>query len=117
MGAYEYSPPVPAEVDIDPDTLNLVSKGKWITCYISLPEGYDVADIDPNSVFLEDEIQSESLRLDEEQQVAIAKFNRKELQDILSVGDVELTITGQLTDGTIFEGTDVIKVLNKASKN
>lgn len=44
---------IEAEIDIDPDTLNLSSKGKWVTCYIWLPEDYDIADIDPNSIFLE----------------------------------------------------------------
>ncbi|MBA7706638.1 hypothetical protein ES703_115493 [subsurface metagenome] len=116
MGAYEYSPPIPAEVDIDPDTLNLASKGRWITCYIRLPEDYDVADIDPNSVLLEYEIQAESLRVDEQQQVAVAKFNRSDVQDILNAGEVALTITGQLTDRTVFEATDVIRVLNKGGK-
>jgi len=33
-----------ATVDLDPDTLNLESKGKWITCYIELPEGYGIGD-------------------------------------------------------------------------
>ncbi len=116
MGAYEYRPPVPAEVRIVPRTINLASKGRWITSYIWLPEDYNVADIDPNSVLLEDEIQAELLRVDEEQQVAIAKFNREELRDILNVGQAELTITGQLTDGTAFEGTDTIRVINKGSK-
>jgi len=116
MGAYEYRPPIPAEVRIVPRTINLASKGKWITCYISLPEDYDVADIDPNSIFLEDKIQAESLKVDEQEQVAIAKFNRSDVQDILETGDIELTITGRLTDGTVFEGTDIIKVINKAGK-
>ncbi|UCD44937.1 MAG: hypothetical protein JSV27_00025 [Candidatus Bathyarchaeota archaeon] len=31
-------------VDIHLGTLNLGSKGKWITCYIELSEGYDVRD-------------------------------------------------------------------------
>ena len=30
--------PVNVEVDCDPDTLNLKSKGKWITCYIEVEE-------------------------------------------------------------------------------
>ena len=116
MGAYEYCPPVPAEVRIVPRTINLTSKGRWITCHISLPEGYNVADIDPNSILLEDEIRPASFRVDEEKQIAIVKFNRSGVQDILKMGEVELTIAGQLTDGTVFEGTDVIKVLNKAGK-
>jgi len=114
MGAYES--PVPAEVRIVPRTINLASKGKWITCYISLPEDYNVADIDPNSVLLEDEIQPDEFSADEQKQVAVLRFNREELRDILNVGRAELTITGRLTDGTIFEGTDTIKVIDKAGK-
>jgi parallel beta-helix repeat protein len=117
MGAFEYSPPVPAETDIDPDTLNLRSMGKWITCYIWLPEDYNVADIDPDSVLLEYEIQPESLSLDEEQQVAIARFSRSDVQDILNVGEIELTIAVRLTDGTIFEATDIVRVIDKAGRN
>lgn len=33
---------IPAEVDIDPDTLNLKSNGKWVTSYIELPHEYGV---------------------------------------------------------------------------
>jgi len=109
-------PAIEAETDIDPDTLNLASKGKWITCYIWLPEEYNVARIDPNSVLLEGEIQAESLWLDEEEQVAIAKFSRSAVQGILNIGRVKLTITGQLADGTIFEGTDVIRVIDKGGR-
>jgi len=116
MGAFEYSPPVPAEADIDPDTLNLQSKGKWITCYLCLPEDYNVADIDPNSVLLQDEIEPERFRLDEEEQVAIVKFRHCEVQAILNVGQVELTISGQLTNGTLFEATDIIRVIDKGGK-
>lgn len=110
-------PAIEAEIDIDPDTINLASKGNWITCYIWLCEDYNVADIDPNSIFLEDEVQAESLNVDEQEQVATAKFNRSDVQEILTVGEVELTITGRLNDGTVFEATDIIKVLNKAGKN
>jgi probable HAF family extracellular repeat protein len=111
MGAYEA--PIFAEAEIEPDTLNLQSKGTWITVFIRLPEDYNVADIDPNSILLENEIEPERFWLTEDNQIAIAKFNREEVQNILSVGQIELTITGQLTDGTIFEGTDVIRVIDK----
>lgn len=107
---------IEATVDIDPDTLNLKSKGNWITCYILLPEDYNVTDIDPNSVFLEGEIKGEELSFDEQKQVAIAKFSREELRGIISTGEVELTISGQLKDGTIFEGTDVIRVVNEGRR-
>lgn len=114
MGAYES--PIFAEAKIVPKTINLASKGKWITCYISLPEDYNVADIDPNSVLLEDEIQPDEFSADEQKQVAVLRFSREKLRGILNVGRAELTITGRLTDGTIFEGTDTIKVIDKAGK-
>jgi len=113
MGAYEYNPPIPAEVDIEPDTLNLESKGRWITAFIQLPEDYNITDIDPNSIFLENEIKPDRFWLTEEGDVAVAKFGREEIQSILDIGDVELTITGRLTDGTLFEATDTIKVVGK----
>ncbi|MHC4285115.1 MAG: choice-of-anchor Q domain-containing protein, partial [Planctomycetota bacterium] len=53
MGAYEYRFAILAQVRIVPKTINLASKGKSITCYIWLPDEYDVADIEPNSVFFE----------------------------------------------------------------
>jgi predicted outer membrane repeat protein/parallel beta-helix repeat protein len=115
MGAYEYSSSIPAEVRIVPRTINMASKGKWITYYIWLGEDYNVADIDPDSVFIEDAVKAQSLKLDEEQQVAIVRFSRSEVKGILGIGQVELTIIGQLTDGTIFEATDVIRVIDKAS--
>jgi hypothetical protein len=112
MGAYEFIS-LPAEVRIIPQTINLNSKGKWITCYIWLSEGYDVADIDPDSVFLEDEIQPDQFLANQQQQVAVAIFSRQEIQAILNIGEVELTISVHLTNGTIFEGTDVIKVVQE----
>jgi len=116
MGAYEYSPPISAEVRIVPRTINLQSKGKWISCHIWLPENYNVADIDPNSVLLGDEIEAKSIQVDEQQQVAIARFDREDVESILDIGEVDLTITGRLTDGTVFEGTDVIRVIDKGGR-
>ena len=117
MGAYEYSPPIPAEVKIVPRSINLASMGKWITCYIWLGEEYNVADIDPNSVLLEYEIQAESLWADEQQQIVIVRFRRCEVQGILAPGEVELTVSGELTDRTVFEGRDIIRVIDKGGKN
>jgi len=107
---------VDAMVDIGPDTLNLASKGEWLTCYIWLPEDYNVADIDPNSVLLEDEIQPEWIWFDEVEEVVMAKFSRSDIQELLTVGEVELTVSGELLDGTRFEGTDIIRVIDKGSK-
>ncbi|HIJ51807.1 MAG TPA: hypothetical protein HPP66_01480 [Planctomycetes bacterium] len=37
-------------IDIEPDTLNKKSHGKWITVYITLPDGFDVGTIDTSSI-------------------------------------------------------------------
>jgi len=113
MGAYES--PLQAEARIVPRTINLASKGKSITCYIWLPEDYNVTDIDPNSIVLENGIEPDEFSVKEERQVAVLSFSREDVQAILDIGETELTITGRLTDGNIFEGTDTIKVIDKSS--
>lgn len=107
---------IAADIDIDPDILNLRSKAKWIKCYIRLPEGYDVADVVPGSILLKGEVAPDKCRVHKAKQMLIVKFNRSEVQDILEVGEVELTISGELTDGTQFEGTDTITVIDKGGK-
>lgn len=98
------------------DMLNVQSEGKWITWYIWLPEEYDVADIKPDSILLNGVIKAAWRWIDEEEQVLMAKFSRSEVQDIVEPGEVELTVTGKLTDGTKFEGSDTIIVIDKSGK-
>ena len=45
----DYRETIPATIDFHPERLNLKSNGKWVTCYIELPEGHDVKDIDINT--------------------------------------------------------------------
>lgn len=111
MGASEHRPIVPAEVRIVPPNINLTGKGKWITCYIRLPEDCNVADIEPGSIRLEDEIRPRWMWFDEQKQIAMVKFKRSEVRSALEgleLGDVELTVSGELSDGTLFKGTDII---------
>ncbi len=109
-------PPIPAEIDIDHDTLNLSSNGKWITCYIWLPEDYDVAEVNINSILLEELIAAVQVWINEEEQVVMVKFSRADVQEILEVGEVELIVSGELFDGAKFEGTDTIRVIDKGGK-
>lgn len=113
---------IEATVDIEPDTLNLNSKGKWITCYIELEESYDVADIDVSTIKLNDEVDAELKPTglgdydDDGITDLMVKFDRTSVQELLEVGDeVEIVITGELTDGTSFEGTDTIRVIDKSN--
>lgn len=118
-GCPEYNGcPLPAEVNIDADTLNLNSKGKWITCYLELPGGYDVKDIDSSTVKLSlsdggFEVGGEYGEFNPNE--LMVKFDRSDVQDLIGYpGDeVELMVTGELTDGTPFGGSDTIRVIAK----
>ncbi|UCE15299.1 MAG: hypothetical protein JSV12_05290 [Candidatus Bathyarchaeota archaeon] len=120
---------ITAVVDGKPNTLNLKSQGKWITCYIELPEGYNVGDIDVYSIELNNTFPV-SLLVNHSVPVPtkigdydndsipdlMVKFNRTTLTahiyHTLGIiyGNVTLTITGSLTDETMFEGSDTVKV-------
>ncbi|MHC4489187.1 MAG: hypothetical protein ACYSW7_08445 [Planctomycetota bacterium] len=108
---------IPASIDIKPDTLNTKSKGKWITCYIELSESYLVEDINVGTVLLENSIPPEAspTEIGDNDNDGIpdlmVKFDRQELIPLLEVGDAELTIAGELGDGTPFEGSDTIRVI------
>ncbi len=116
-------PTIEATVDIDPDTLNLKSQGKWITCYIELPEGYDVHNIDVSTIMLNDQVPAEPRPCGigdydgDGTADLMVKFNRSAVEGILEVRDeVQIRVTGDLADGTLFQGTDTIRVIDKGRK-
>jgi hypothetical protein len=102
--------PPQATIDIDPDTLNLKSKGRWITCYIDI-SGYDVNEIDISTILLEDTIPAEWG--DIQNTTLMVKFDRSEVEDYIGVPQesIELKVTGEFYDGTEFEGSDTIRVI------
>ena len=116
-------PTIPATIDVHPPTLILSSKGQWITAYIELPEGYDVNNIDVETILLNDTLpidftaptQIGDHDMDEISDLMV-KFDRTQLEshiyhvlDIRS-GPVTIKITGHLYDGTPFVGYDAIWV-------
>ncbi len=107
-----------ATIDIDPDTLNLNSSGKWITCYIEFPEGYNVSDINISTILLNDVVHAEDHPTnisdydDDGIPDLMVKFDRQEVIAILEPGEnVAITVTGQITGGAQFEGIDYIRVI------
>jgi len=97
-------------LDIDPDTLNLKSKGRWITAYLSA-ENASVYDLDISSIRLQNTLEPE--RWDYQDDILMLKFNRQALIAILEVGEsVEIKLSGKWKDGTDFEAYDYIRVIN-----
>jgi len=115
-------PIISATVEINPETLNLKSEGRWITAYIELPEDFNVNDIDVSSILL-----NQTIPVDLKAPVEIedynnngimdlmVKFDRKAMCNLISRGlkldHVTLTITGRLYDETLFSGSDTVKVI------
>ena len=117
MGVYEHTSAIPIDVGISPGVINLKSQGKWITVLLTFPEGYNVTDVDTATILLQGQIQPLNLVwLDEQTREVMVRFDRADVQGILSPGNVEVTIAGNFTDGTPFEGTGVVKVINKGGK-
>ena len=126
---------ITATVDVHPKTLNLNSSGTWITVYIELP-GYNVSDIDVFTIWLEGSVSAETnpkygfvknLEIKDRDGDGIpelmVKFDRQMVIDYIWAQlyhmeiplpkegvEVELTITGELINGTPFEGSDMIRV-------
>ncbi len=74
---------IAADFDIGRDTLSLKSNAKWITCYIRFPAGYNVADIDPESILLNGEVVPDRCRVHKAKQMMIVRFYRSEIQAIV----------------------------------
>ena len=101
---------IPAGVTFDKKKLNLNSSG-ILKAFITLPEPYDVANIDINTV----ECEGASAELEgggviPGKQALEVKFKIQNLT--VSTGEaVPLTVTGELYDGTLFEGSNTLKVV------
>ncbi len=123
IGAYEFVTPIPATVKIMPKTLNLASSGNWISCTIVLPDGYDIADVNTDSITLSltKEIDSSVeigrpwSRTNQGANKVLVKLSRYQTQQMLQdvEGLVELTVSVELFDDTKFEGSDTIRVLKR----
>jgi N-acetylneuraminic acid mutarotase len=112
-------------MDIDPDTLNLRSKGEWITAYIELPEGFDLENIDISSLHLNGTVPAEALPTCvgdyDNDGVAdlMVKFDRTAVADYIRANvaftdtfmTITLVLTGNLVGGAPFQGTDAIRII------
>ncbi|MEW6593143.1 MAG: DUF2341 domain-containing protein, partial [Candidatus Hadarchaeota archaeon] len=115
---------IPAVIDIDPDTLNLNSQGRWITAYIELPVGFNPENIGVGTVALEGGALMEGVLSAELHPTEVGdhdndgvpdlmvKFDRAEVQNLVTVGDnVRLTVIGKWNE-IPFRGTGSIRVID-----
>ena len=104
-------------IDFEPDTLNLRSPGKVVTAYIELPEGFDVSDIVISSLKLKSSVSalSKPVKIGDYDEDGIAdlmvKFDRQQVAEVLGSGTPTVTLTGRLSDETLFAGMDTIRVM------
>jgi hypothetical protein len=97
--------------DLDPDTFNLKSMGRWVTGAIYSPPPLSAADIDIASIRLDGSVAVDpSAPVSISGDTLIVKFDRAALELKLEEGDsVTVTVSGQI-GGTCFEGSDVVRV-------
>ncbi|VVB97027.1 Uncharacterised protein [uncultured archaeon] len=108
-----------ATIVIKPECLNLDSKGK-LTAFITLPEGYNVTDINLSTVVLEGAHAVKGVVSGKNGGTLIVKFNRQDLINVPTGNEVALTVTGKvLYEGAWvdFEGSDTIRVMEHGKCN
>jgi parallel beta-helix repeat protein len=119
------SPCTPAlitAVDIYPKILVLKDKGRIVTAYIELPKNYEITDINVSSILL-----MGTIPMNVETPTEIGDHNNNTIPDLMvnfdrtavyqlilskgiTCGNITLTVSGSLIDGTPFEGSNKILV-------
>lgn len=96
-------------LDFDPDTLNLRSRGKWVTAYL-VAEDASTADVDPQSLRLNGIAPAWARTSDG---TLVAKFDRAAFAGTVQPGEeVLVTLTGRWKDGSPFTATATIRVIH-----
>ena len=102
-----------ATIDVVPDTIT--TKTKSITCHIWPLYGYDVTQIDPDSIYLNGQIRPTRTSVRTNQQMMIVKFPTAEL-DLLPDTELVLGIEGMVGDTSFFD-VDFVTVEQKGGKS
>jgi hypothetical protein len=126
IGAYEaFVPPLEVRMKMTPQTLNPCSRGDWVKAHFVLPEGLLAEDVNTNEPIVakvndtETQIQADDVNafVNEVGLVEIeAALDRAAFSGAAADANdeyIEVTITGLLTNGQSFYGTETIKILPK----
>jgi len=101
---------IEAGVTFDKKRLDLNSSG-ILKAFITLPEGYDVANISVSTVECEGAPAFDGGSIIPGKQALEVKFKIPDLVGVPTGDAVLLTVTGELYDGTPFEGSNTLKVV------
>lgn len=106
---------IEGKLNVDPDTLNLGSKGNWITAYLGLGDCADLMTVDLSTILLNGVLAPEwyDVQYPDGGPVLMFKFSRAAVEQMVAPGMVEMTLTGALTDGTEFKASDTIRVIER----
>lgn len=107
-----------ADLNIDPNTLNLQTNGNYVMAYMEPPAGYDAADILVETVLFEYEVPAVTKfhevgdANDNGVDDMMTKFLRSDVEGAVASGDdVVVTVVGEIDGLGWFTGTDVIRVI------
>jgi hypothetical protein len=117
--------PVNVYVRFCPRTLNLKSRGKWITAIVRLPKEYNASDVDISSILINGTVPADQRHyiICKRWNLIVLKFNRTAIIELIKDSlngtvckeksvKVLLTLTGKFLDGTLFQGKDKIRVIH-----
>ncbi len=103
-----------ADVNVMPTTLNLGSKGDYVTAVIKLPAGYDCTMVDISTVKLQGTlpvvaVSGSCSTVDDR---ATVKFNRAAVAGIVSPGSNIMVVTGSTFGGTPIVGSSIMNAIH-----
>jgi len=126
------------KISVNPRALNLESRGKWLKCVVEIPKAYDIGDLDLSTIKLNNTISIDPnapitfINRDcRENYQIMVRFNRAEVIELIkkalkgtqdTKGDcgkitiryITLTVTGELSPTTSFEGqTRILAIYRK----
>ena len=114
-----------SSMELNPDTLNEESRGKYVTAYLEFNEDIDVYQIYMNGVGLI--LNGHMILWAQPKDITFTDFNENGIDDLtikfdrqsvlesIRTGDVELSVIG-LVDNQIFQESDMVRVIGHPNK-
>ena len=98
------------DVKVSPHTINLASKGAWITVHVAVP--YNLVDRDHLELCVDGNPVAVAWSKADDRGDFVAKLNIQAVKDLVAPPTATFTVDGIARDGTVFFGSDTVKVVN-----